>query len=141
MPYLSIRALASPINLNIKHTFAISSALLESPIKGSTPNANNSCIIAQSPWEQTRRNQLLVSHPPLSPKIDAGRAAFLASNGRQNHKFGRKWSSKLQVQLVQKSLLWYSSTDGWKSRGDEKQLIDLDQSDLSPQHFQESFLS
>ena len=27
--------------------------------------------------------------------------SFLASNGRQNHKFCRKWSSKLQVQFAQ----------------------------------------
>ena len=45
--------------------------------------------------------QLLVSHPPSALKLMRA-GAFLASNGRQNHKFGRKWSSKLQVQLVQK---------------------------------------
>ena len=63
---------------------------------------------------------------------------ILVSNGRQNHKFGRKWSSKLQVQLVQNRsgiLLYCAGTDGItcgrKSRGDEKQLIDLEWPNIS----------
>ena len=55
-----------------------------------------------------------------------GRAgAFTASNGRQNHKFGGKWSSKLQVQLVQKLkryafvLCWYK----WKTEEQLEQML------------------
>ena len=50
---------------------------------------------------------------PLSPKIDVGvRHAFLAASGRQNHKFGGKWSSILQVKLLEAVyinfvLYWY----------------------------------
>ena len=62
----------------------------------------------------------------------------MATNGRQNHKFGRKWSSKLQVQHVQKYCAGTYSTDGITcgrksgggggggGGGDEKQLINLE---------------
>ena len=66
-------------------------------------------------------NQFIVSHPhPPPPKNWCG---WEAGNGRLNHKFNspKNWSGKL---------LYCAGTDGntcgRKSRGDEKQLIDLE---------------
>ena len=54
-------------------------------------------------------NQIHVSHPPsASPKIDTGgRAAFLASNGRQHYKFK---SSKNQS-LIDSSVAFVPTID------------------------------
>ena len=73
-------------------------------------------------------NQCVVSHPPsaLILMLAGGK------KGRQNHEFGRNWSSNLHVEPVQKLkcytflLCWYR----WKYmraeiKGDE-QLIDLE---------------
>ena len=74
-------------------------------------------------------NQFVVSHPPSA--LELMRAAFLAGNGRQNHKFNNIEHEAVYfcTELV------LAGTNGntceRKLRGDEKQLIDLEWSKVS----------